>query len=155
MQLRRKATQKKGPTTEPRTHDLHSNVEFHPRELQNRSRSFVSHCPLYASHGCATSRTAKDPRSRGWHLYSGWESTRKPEMYGVNSTVIPLFVKTEFEWQPYCCTCWPFCLPSQAPECISIQMTLLSITRCFCYGLCHCVWHKLSAKTPKDRHVTN
>ena len=106
MQLRRKATQKKGATTEPRTRDLHSNVEFHPRELQNR-----------------------------------------------NSTVIPLFVKTEFEWQPYCRTCWPFCLPSQAPECISIQMTLLSITRCFCYGLCHYVWHKLSAKTPKDRHV--
>ena len=40
-QLRRKATWEKGPTTEPRTHDLRSNMEFQPREQRNRPRSFV------------------------------------------------------------------------------------------------------------------
>ena len=33
-------------------------VEFQPCELRNRSHSFVPHCPLCASHGCAESTTA-------------------------------------------------------------------------------------------------
>ena len=48
-QLRRKATWEKGPTTEPRTRDLRPNAEFQPRELRNRSHSFVPHRPLCAS----------------------------------------------------------------------------------------------------------
>ena len=56
-QLRRKVPREKGPKTEPRTHDLHSNAEFQPLELRNRSRSFVRHCPVCTSHGCAESTT--------------------------------------------------------------------------------------------------
>ena len=48
----------KRPTTEPRTRDLRSNVEFQPRELWNQPRSFVPHHCLRASHGCAESTTA-------------------------------------------------------------------------------------------------
>ena len=51
----------------------------------------------------------------------------------------PLHKDTEFEWQLYWCTCWPFCLPSQPPEHISIHVMLFSTTF-FWYGLCHCVW---------------
>ena len=42
-----------------------------------------------------------------------------------------LYEATEFERQPYWCTCWPFCLASQAPDHISIHVTLLSTTWCF------------------------
>ena len=51
-QLRRKATWEKGPTTEPRTHDLRSNMEFQPREQRNRPRSFVPHRRLCAAYVC-------------------------------------------------------------------------------------------------------
>ena len=46
----------------------------------------------------------------------------------------PLSEDTEFEWQPYWCTGWPFRLLSQAPERISIHVTLLSTALCFCTG---------------------
>ena len=52
----------------------------------------------------------------------------------------PLHKDTKFEWQPYWRTGRPFFLLLQAPEHISIHVTLLSTTWCFCYGLCHCVW---------------
>ena len=52
-QLRRMATWEKGPTTEPRTRDLRPNAEFQPREPRSRSRSFVPHRHLCASHGYA------------------------------------------------------------------------------------------------------
>ena len=51
----------------------------------------------------------------------------------------PLYEDTQFVWQPYWHTCRPFCLPPQAPECISIHVTLLSVVWCFCCVLCHCV----------------
>ena len=57
-QLRRMTTWEKGPATEPRTCDLCPNAEFQPREPRNRSRSFVPHRHLCASHGCAESTTA-------------------------------------------------------------------------------------------------
>ena len=57
-QLRRMATWEKGLTTEPRTHDLRPNAEFQPRKPRDRSRSFVPHRHLCASHGCAESTTA-------------------------------------------------------------------------------------------------
>ena len=41
---------------------------------------------------------------------------------------------TEIEWQPYWRTSQPFCLLSQAPERISIHVTLLSTTWCFVTG---------------------
>ena len=40
----------------------------------------------------------------------------------------PLHEDTEFEWQLYWCTCWPFCLPSQPPEHIIIHVMLFSTT---------------------------
>ena len=54
--LRTKAIWKKGPPTEPQTRDLRCVAEIKPRELRNRSCSFIPHCPLCASHGCAASR---------------------------------------------------------------------------------------------------
>ena len=46
---------------------------------------------------------------------------------------------TEFEWQPYWHTSQPFWLLSQAPERISIHVTLLSTTWCFVRALSLCL----------------
>ena len=73
------------------------------------------------------------------HAPTAWTVLISPICLRIHSKQ-PLREDTEFEWQPYWRTRRPFCLLSQAPERISIHVTLLSTMWCFCYVVCHCVW---------------